>query len=261
MSEIDFSKTAVKPAEPVKCTAVARAPSRKFGDFIPSFANMRLPRVNLVQGIGELSETFEPGQIVYKGATVLYDPGIKKPEDRTDPLEVVILGMLPFRYVEKRDGGHGEIVDTLEEVADLKGTIDWNEWNLKKAGGVLLFETLAEFILAIKQPKHLPKAVQSFPFKVDDARYALGIWGMKGSAFNNCAKVTIFPDRAMGCTREFGYPSHSYLASSRTKKFGNGKTSWIPSWKEHLPTSEAFLKFAQSTIESAENPTDSGPAE
>lgn len=231
-------------------------------DYMPSFAEMRLPRVNIVQCIGDLKDSFDPGEIVYRQTTVLYSPE-RRGEKATDPCELVILGLLPKRWAERKSGGErGRLLDSEDAIRKAGGTVDYDEWKLKKDSGLAYFEPLAEFIVLLKQPKHLPNSDSIFPFYVDGARYALAIWGMKGSAYNNCAKF-VFADRQIGPTYEKGYPSCLYRCHAWVKSFGPGKSAWIPKFEAVGPTSESFQAFAAEIIAGASGAgaNDAGAAE
>lgn len=257
MSEIDFNAPAPEPAtaaqEPAATKPERMLPAKHrpvINDRIPAFSEMRLPRINICQNIGGLSENFQPGEVVYRQTTVVYSPE-RKGEKGTAPGELVILGLLPDRWVERVAGGEkGRIVMSPEEARSKGGTTDYDEWKLKEEDGMAYFEPLAEFICLLKWPKHLPGAMTQFPFKIDEDRFALGIWGMKSTAYNNCAKY-VFSDRSIGPTYEGGYPSCLYQFTTWLKPFGKGKSAWVPAFKATGPTTESFQKFAHEIIASA----------
>jgi hypothetical protein len=274
MSKVNFSKTeqpntteALKPAaeptpEPVveqTKTLVRMEPNNFMQDYIPSFAELRLPRVNIVQNIGDLKDSFEPGEIVYKQSAILYSPEIKDVKG-TGPFNLVILCLLPRRWVERVEGGaRGEIAYSLAEVKELGGTTVWKEWDLKKADGMRYFEPYAEFVCLIEKPTQLEKDEINFPFDVDGKSYALAIWGMKSSAFNNCAK-TLFTDRVSGPTLK-GYPTVVYAVSSKVKPFGAGKKAYIPVFEAVAKTTPAFQEFAHNLRVGTAEAEEAGEAE
>lgn len=275
MSEINFNEqdeqpnttqveetTVVEPETQERYLPVKSRPI--INDYIPGFAEMRLPRVNVVQHIGSLQEQFTPGEVVYRQTTVLYAPETRG-NKATSPGEGVILGLLPKRWAERVSGGRGRLANSPEEVRRMGGTTDWDEWKLKEKSGLAYFEPLAEFIMLFKQPEHLKgKADAAFPMPVDGERYALGIWAMKSTAYNNCAKH-IFFDRSAGSTYEHGYPSVCYRFTTWLKKIpGPGdKSAWVPKFDVVGLTSDSFRKFAAEQIASAEGKgaSDQGPTE
>lgn len=264
MSEVNFNEEVEQPkAAPKEQTRAVVKHRPVINDYIPSFAEMRLPRINVVQNIGPLQEQFSPGEVVYRQTTILHTPE-RKGEKGTPPGEVVILGLLPKRWAERVAGGEkGRLVSSPEEARRAGGTTDYDEWKLKKESGLAYFEPLAEFIVLVKQPKHLQGTADAvFPFKVDGDRFALGIWAMKSTAYNNCAKF-IFTDRQIGPTLEGGYPSCLYRFHTWLKPFGAGKSSWVPKFEAIGPTSESFQKFAATVIAGASgsDADDTGAAE
>jgi hypothetical protein len=278
MSEVDFDKMKKVNAESSKKETTPKSkpqpepeieqpktllPEKVSGlfmaDYIPSFAEMRLPRINIVQNIGDLQETFNPGAIVYERSAILFEHERKEVKG-TKKLELVILCLLPRRYVERVEGGaRGEIATSEEEVLELGGTTIYKEWEMKKADGMRYFEPFAEFVCLIKQPEHLHNDGINFPFEVDGSHYALGIWGMKSSAFNNCAKI-VFGHRGAGAARA-GYPTVLYSVSTKLRSFGAGKSAYIPVFVPAGRTSPAFQAFAHDLRVGAADAEVSGEAE
>lgn len=215
-------------------------------DFIPSFADLRLPRLNIVHGIGRLKETFTVGGLVYNQQFELYVPKIGKHE-ATPPVEVVILGWLPLRYAEKVKEGRGMLVSTEEEVRRAGGTLDYREWKLKEELGMKRFEPLMEAVVLVKQPEILKEDDANFPFVIDGARYLLALFPMKGMTYNNTAKG-LFTLRQVGCLRERGYPSFAFNVHVEWKATTGDRGSFIPVFKPLKKTSDAFQKYALELI-------------
>jgi hypothetical protein len=228
-------------------------------DYIPTFAEMRLPRINIIQKSSDAIGQFPLGSVVYRKTATLYIPRGEK-EAGTEPGQTVILGLLPTRWAEKRKGEiGGDLVSSPAEVRALGGTTDYAEW--KKSGfTVPYFEQMAEFICMLKQPKHLPNAASIFPWQVDGERYGLGIWAMRGAAFNNCAKF-IFSDRQIGPTYEHGYPSCLYGFTTWHKAWDDKRSAELPRFTALEPTSESFQKFAAEIIAGSVNVEETGSAE
>src|SRR6266566_1004863 len=124
------------PAEtPVEATviasetsqAVATVPSPRnnfvLGDYLPSFDQVVLPRINVAQNIGQLQDTFDSGTIVLARQTVLFLPpdidlttGTVR-RTATPPAIMTVLGFRKTRFVEKTKGGaKGLIVQTEQDV-------------------------------------------------------------------------------------------------------------------------------------------------
>jgi hypothetical protein len=204
------------------------------GDYIPGFDDIILPGLNIVQNIGQLKDTFDPGQVVLGQSTVLFTPPRTNAKTGaiesvgTKPVILTICGWKPTRFVEKVVGGvRGLIVKTEEEVTAANGTLDYNEWNLKKASGVKMFQTLATALVVIERPEHCKNDGTTFVYDVAGKQYTFAWWAMKGTTFTDAAKRVFFAARRTGCLRT-GYPTFSFAVSTMEKPFPNGNTAWTP---------------------------------
>lgn len=238
------------------------------GDKLPSFDDIKLPRINIVQGIGELKDTFPQGAVVFNQAVVLFvPPVIDKTTGNikvagTPPANITILGFRPTRFVEKlsqaerSSGRQGIIVNTEAEVRAQGGTLDYREHKLKEKDGMRLFEPLAEAVVLIRRPEASADDNTVFTFDVDGAKYALALWGMKGTAYTAAAKSVFFTHRAIGCLQKGGYPSWSYNLSTRLKPFQNGNSCWVPVCVPNSKSSDAFLAFVANILNTPEAPAE-----
>lgn len=224
------------------------------GDKLPDFKEIIFPRVNISQNIGQLKDTFQPGSLVYNQNTCLFTPPIidkatgNVTKQGLPPVYMIVLGFRPTRFVEKVKGGaRGLIVDTEEQVRAAGGTTDYNEWKLKETSGIKRFEALAEAIVAIRRPEHCKDDKSVFVYDVDGHRYALGIWGLKGTAYT-VAKTAFFTPRAMGCLQEGGYPSYVFAVTTKWKPFDGGNGAWIPVCIPTDKTSEKALDFVRRVL-------------
>jgi hypothetical protein len=225
------------------------------GDRIPEFKEIILPRINIVQNIGGLKDTFEPGELVFNQTTVVFTPPIinkttgQVEKAGTPPIDMVILGFKPTRYVEKvAGGGRGLIVNSEAAVTANGGTLDFNEAKLKAKDGIKYFEALSEALVAIRRPEHCKDDDTVFVYEVAPGeKYALGIWGMKGSAYT-VAKTAFFTPRSMGCLKKGGYPSYHFAVSTKEKPFQTGNKAWVPVAIPTVPTNETFLAFARQIL-------------
>lgn len=227
------------------------------GDKLPTFKDIILPRINIVQSVGNLKDSFPFGSIVFNQQAILYTPPIidkqtgNVKEKGTDPVNLTILGFRPTRYAEKvAGGGRGIIVDTEDAVRANGGTLDYNEWNLKKASGMKRFEPLAEALVAIERPATLADDDTIFVYPVDGKKYALAVWGLKGTAYTAAAKRVFFQARSMGCLRT-GYPSWSFAVSTRMES-RESNTYSVPVCLPKAKSTPAFLEFVASVLHSPE---------
>lgn len=225
------------------------------GDKLPDFKDIMLPRINLVQNIGGLQETFESGSIVLGQATVLFLPPVIIAKTgvveraASPPVNIVVFGFRPTRFSEKVAGGaRGLIVNTEDEVRASGGTLDYAEWNMKKASGMKRFEPLADALVAIERPTDCADDDTVFVYDVDGKKYALALWAMKGTSYTAAAKKVFFTARLCGCLRKGGYPSWQYALTTREQAYDTGNKAWVPVCIPTAKTSEPFLEFVRSII-------------
>lgn len=224
------------------------------GDKIPDFDDIILPRLNIVQNMGDLKDSFPLGALVFNQSTVVFTPPKVNAKTSvveqaaTAPVSLVCLGFRPTRFVEKvAGGGRGLIVKTEEEVRANGGTLDYNEWNLKKTDGMKRFEPLAEALVAIERPEIVADDDTVFVYPVDGKKYALALWGMKGTAYTAAAKRVFFTGRAMGCLRD-GYPSRSFALTTRWQKFSETNAAWVPVLIPGQPSTPELLAWVTGVL-------------
>lgn len=223
------------------------------GDKIPEFKDIILPRLNIVQGTGELKDSFPQGAVVFGQSLVLFAPPIinaktgmvEKPG--TAPVTITVLGFRPTRFSEKVSGGvRGMIVDTEDEVTKAGGTLNYKEWDAKKDAGMKRFEPLADALVVVERPEIVADDDTVFIYPCDGKKYALALWALKGTAYTAAAKGVFFTARAVGCLKG-GYPSYSFALSTRQKS-GNGNTWNIPVCLPKAKSTPSFLEFAANIL-------------
>jgi hypothetical protein len=223
------------------------------GDFIPDFRDIILPRINLVQNIGALKESFPSGYLVLGRQTVLFTPpimvGATEEKKASPPVTVVVLGFRPTRFSEKVQGSTaGLTLNSEAEVAANSGTLDYKEWELKKASGMKLFQPLADAFVAIQRPESCADDDTVFNHSVEGKKYALALWAMKGTSYTEAAKRVFFTSRKLGILQKGGYPSYSFSVATREKPYPNGNKAWIPVCLPVARTSPEFLEFVRSVL-------------
>jgi hypothetical protein len=224
------------------------------GDKIPDFQDIILPRLNIVQNIGKLKDSFDPGCIVLNQQDALFLPpeidgktGVVS-RAATPPVLLTVLGFRPTRYCEKvPGGGKGIIVNTEAEVRANGGTLDYGEWNMKKASGMKRFEPLADALVAIQRPESFKDDDTVFVYEVDGKKVALALWALRGTAYTAAAKRVFFTARAVGCLRQ-GYPTWRYAVSTREETYDSGNKSWIPVCLPSGKTTPVFMDFVRSVL-------------
>lgn len=252
------------PACSVPATVPTMGPPAKsglaLGDEIPEFKDIILPRLNLVQNIGGLKDSFPPGALVYNQATTLFVPPFINAKTNTierqatPPVILTVIGFKPTRYSEKIEGGvKGMIVDTEDEVRAAGGTLDYAEWQLKKKDGMRRFEPLADALVAIQRPEAVADDDTIFTYSVEGVKYTLALWALHGTVYTAACKRVFFPARAVGCLRKMadgsgGYPTWAYAVSTREETYKNGNKSWVPVCVPARKNTVAFIEFVRSII-------------
>lgn len=211
-----------------------------------------------MQSVGILKDSFTPGALVFNQQVLLFVPpdidkqtgNVRKPG--LPPVVMTVLGFRPTRFAEKVQGGvRGMIVDSEDAVRANGGTLDYNEWNLKKSAGMKRFEYLADALVAVERPAHLADDDTVFVYPVDGKKYALAIWGMKGTAYTAAAKRVFFTARAMGCLRS-GYPSYNFNVSTRSET-REGNIYSVPVCIPNQKSTPAFLEFVSGILNTPES--------
>lgn len=260
-TQVETTKTQVAtPVADVKVesTTTVAAPAgsqlpaeRKFllGDKLPKFSDVILPRVNIVQGIGQLKDTFGPGEIVFNQATVLFTPAKIDPttgnakQKGTAPVVMYCIGIISDRFSEVVKGGFGGmIVDTEADVRNNGGTLSYKEWDLKKDSGMRRFQPLTDCLMLIERPECVKDDGLVFNFEVEGKKYALGAWAFKGASYTAVMKRVLNYHRLAGILKG-GFPTYGFSFTTHLEKFNEGKEAFVPTAVPTGKTSDAVLKF------------------
>lgn len=229
------------------------------GDKLPEFKDIILPRVNLTQNIGKMTESFENGTLVYNQQIPLFVPGkvntqtatLERPA--TKPVIMTVMGFKPTRFYEKVKWGgdqaaRGVVVDSEAAVRSAGGTLDYNEWKLKEKAGMKRFEPGVDCMVAIERPETAKDNTTDFTFEVEGKFYTLAMWNLRGSLYTAAAKRVFFTARLIGCLKQAGYPSWNYAVTTREENWTGGVSSWIPVCLPNQKNTPEFLKFVQSVL-------------
>lgn len=224
-----------------------------FDDQNIGFEDIILPRINIVQKVGDLSEIFNCGEIVLKQSLVIHTPA-KAGVAGDPPLNLTVLGFKKTQFAEKVAGGvMGILAHTEQEVVKHGGTLDYKEWDASekaaKAGtgkALRYFQRLATALCLIEKPVKLedPDHIE-FPYECEGKFYALVLWSMKGTAYTHAAKA-MFTARKIGHLRS-GYAKQAWGLTSKTEKFGENYAA-VPVVRPGLKNSEAFQAFVYEVI-------------
>jgi len=224
------------------------------GDYIPEFKEIILPRLNIAQNIGEVGKAFPLGALVFDQKVPIFIPPLFNPatqkldREGTPPATVIVVGFKPTRFSEKVEGGgRGIIVGTEDAVRAAGGTLDYSEYQLKKASGMKRFEPLADAMVAVKRLADC-KDESIFTYDAEGGKWALAMWAMKGTAYTSAAKRVFFTARRTSYLREGGYPSWTFAISTRMESYPGGHSAWVPVCLPVAKTSDAMLAFIKSVL-------------
>ncbi len=251
------TSAAVVPAAPA-AVAPANSPL-DFDDDNIGFEDVILPRLNIVQKVGDLSNIFTPGEIVLNQASCIHEPANpEKGKAGTGPLNLIILGFRKRQFVEKVDGGEmGLLLNSEAEIEKHGGTLDFKEWQnsvaeSKKPGSTVkpmrYFQKLATAVGLVERPAHLATVDADnilFPYECEGRFYALVLWSMKGTAYTHSAKK-IFTHRKLGHLRG-GYLKQGYTLTTKLEKFGSN-FAYVPVLGVGPKTTPAFESFLRAQI-------------
>lgn len=235
-----------------------------------SLDDIKLPRINIVQKVGDLSNIFNGGEIILDQELVIH-AAADKGKDGDLPLLVTILAFRKLQFAEKVDGGaQGLLVQSEAAVAAAGGTLDYKEWEQSVAAVkaqvpgakvVKLFQKLATALVLIECPVQLLKADAdhiSFPHECEGKYYAMALWSMKGSAFTNAAK-TFFTARRIGHLKNKfdatgvriggGYPERSWTLTTKLESYKSGFFAYIPVVRAATASSPALKEFIQGFLQ------------
>lgn len=246
------TNTALAPIAPVGVPAVSDSPI-EFDENDIRFEDVYLPRVNIVQNIGDLMKVFNPGEIVLNSTFVIHTPAqLEKKIAGTSPLNITLIGFKKKQYAEKVSGNvQGLLVNSESEVARAGGTLAYKEWDQSVQAAktnpavkpLKYFQPLSTALLLIERPADLKdEGNLQFPYACEGKQYALALWSMKGTAFTNAAKH-FFTARKIGHLRE-GYPTRAWTLTTKLETYGSNM-AWVPVVKPAQVSTPAFLAFVQ----------------
>lgn len=204
-----------------------------------SASDLKLPRFNIVQKVGELSNNHTHGSIVLDGTLVLAEG--PKPNQESAPVRILIVGLQPKKFVEKVAGGErGNFFDTEEQVVAAGGTLDYNEAkaSVGTANQKSLYQPLITALILVEKPANVDGS--AFPLEIDGKQYALALYSMKGTAYTNAAKHFLTARRMGICKQGFRYGW--WTVTSKLKAYSGGNASYIPIVRPQEKSTENLRK-------------------
>ena len=191
-------------------------------------SDLRPPRINLVQKVGELADNFSPGSIVFEKQVVL--------SDGKKPLTLVPL-RLKKQYQKKVPYGESdvmpEVYDTVEEVRAAGGSTEYGDENY--------FQPIAHVQFAVEMPEDAGETADLFAYECGGKHYAVAVWTVASSAYTAIAK-TLF-NAASGLLRN-GLYNGKFKVTSELKK-ANGNSYYVPRMAfsgKNTPEESEFFK-------------------
>ncbi len=225
------------------------------------FEDVILPRINIVQKVGDLSKIFNGGEVVLNQETVIHEPAFIHPTDPskneqgTGLLTLTVLGFRKKQFTEKIEGGKlGMLLNDEADIARNNGTLDYKEWKQsvdasKLPGGLpakRFFQRLATALLLVERPAHIPDEDHVlFPYEFEGKFYCLVLWSMKGTGYTNAAKH-LFTARKIGHLRT-GYTAQAWTLTTKIEEY-SGNSAYIPVIKPGPKNSDTFRAFAREII-------------
>ena len=200
--------------------ALAKAGNGVIGDLDAS--DIAFPKLQIVQGLGNLSENFKKGEIVLDGENSI--------SDGLTPIEFTVcrIGKL---FEENIDWDSGEIPRIVEksEAVKIGGSFDWGA-NGQKPDWLPIADTL----ICIKGENP-----EIYPYDFEGDNYAFAIWRIKGTAYKRAA-VPIFTASAM--YYRDGLKNGTFNLTTEKATFG-GKSVHVPKLKRGHRNSPEFAEW------------------
>lgn len=147
-------------------------------------SDLRIPFLSITYGVGKLSQTFNPGDLILGGEHFL----VKKSE----PLTIVILSDVKyFKEVLSRDdwadGKRPRTFMTRQEVLDAGGTLEWRDDPETGKRIKPTFGPALDMKILIQCPEGLDDAM--FGLEIEGGRYAPAYFSVDKSAYNRVGKA------------------------------------------------------------------------
>ena len=235
-------------------TALPPPSTRTFllGDRLPKFSDVILPRLNIVQPSSKIVDSFPQGALVFDQKLLLHTPvvidkttgNVTRP--MTPPVKLYVVGVISDRFAEKVQGGIGGlIVDSETAVRENGGTLDYKEWQLKRASGMRRFENLTDLLVLIERPELCKDDGIVFNFEREKTKFCLAAWAVKGGAYTAVMKRVLNYNRLAGYLMG-GFPTYAFTLATRLEAFKTADgafSAWMPVITPAGKTTEGILAF------------------
>ena len=225
------------------------------------FEDVILPRINIVQKVGDLSNIFNGGEVVLNQETVIHEPPFIHPTDpsKNTPgsglLNILVLGFRRKQFTEKIEGGKlGMLLNNEADVAKNNGTLDYKEHKQSVEASKLpggqppkrLFQRLATALCLVERPASVPDEDHVlFPHEFEGKFYTLVLWSMKGTAYTAAAKV-LFTAKKLGHLKT-GYTAQGWTLTTKLEEFF-GNFAYVPVIRPGQKSSPGLRDFCKRII-------------
>lgn len=194
--------------------------------------DIRFPRINVPQKVGELGEKFTPGAIVLNKEVLL--------SNGETPLEMVVLRARKQyqEYLEfKKDGPVPKSFNTSEEVLAAGGHFNFGEKGY--------YRDIAHIMCVVPRPDSVSEEQSEyFIYEHEGRGYTVAMWTVASSAYTSVAK-TVF-SAALGHLRQ-GLERGKWNVT--TTKTSNAKGIYfVPQIRTFGKTTPEFQDFAKSLL-------------
>jgi len=185
-----------------------------------------IPKLNITQNVGPLSEEFEGGDIVYSKETVLVSKEV--------PIFMTVLSIKKTyedRLPYDPNGPRPKVYETIEEVIEAGLWVDWrgNEAPPVREVGTML--------VLIEQPDGVDHL--GFNHEIEGKTYALAMWVARGSAYTRGAKK-VFSASQIELAKG-GLMSGKWELSTKREQI-NGNWVFVPVMRIVGKNSPEFIK-------------------
>ncbi|MBP7830727.1 MAG: hypothetical protein KA248_12505 [Kiritimatiellae bacterium] len=190
-----------------------------------------VPRLNVVQAVGGLSEQFDAGTVVFNGEIVLAKPG--------EPMEIVVAHIHVCIEEDLEFGSEAmpRRWESREQALKEGMTLDWGPGDERPSA-----RYIAEGLAFVREPANDESG--QFIYPCEGVNYALAMWKMAGAAFTSAGKILISARKF--ALREGLHTGKFTLTTVREKRGTN--MVWVPKLRQAGKTGEAFRAFVEDVL-------------
>lgn len=201
------------------------------GEILPE--EIRIPTLNIVQGVGDLADSFRSGAVVLNKETLLSDGGT--------PLGLTLLRCRKF-YVENLPYGSEQrpaLFDKLQDVLHAGGTLEW----LNDTPPT--FQTVLQCQVLLERPEG---AGGEFPYSYAGEDYAMALWTLRGMAFSRVGRSLL---TFIAQLVNHGQPLYCarWMLTTTREKLKNKNTVAVPVLRNSGRNTPEFQGYAASLLQ------------